>query len=273
MTQHAARVMSERDRELLRLIGEQYLVTLPQLAYLADRSERTARWLRTRWQRAGLVNAAMLLVEEPTIVWLTRRGLACLDLPWKEVRPNYHSIQSAAALVELRLAAAVAYPAAAWVSRRALAHRRPLEPPLPDALLQTGTASVAVVANLRLLNRHEIEERVGPIVGRHEHTLLVLPSVGEHLTEWVEEQGGRVSALGFRRDPRIVRPPVLPPLPALERAPVDPHGSVSGGAARWCPVSASAGGAAGRGATGGGDASATASSANDRAAWTGLDRA
>ena len=88
MTQHGVRVLSARDRQLLRLIGEQYLVTLSQLAYLAGRSERTARWLRTRWQRAGLVNAGMLLVEEPTIVWLRRRGLACVDLPWKEVRPS-----------------------------------------------------------------------------------------------------------------------------------------------------------------------------------------
>ena len=49
--QHGVRVLSERDRELLRFVAEQYLVTLPQLAYLANRCPRTARWLRTRWQR------------------------------------------------------------------------------------------------------------------------------------------------------------------------------------------------------------------------------
>ena len=57
MRQHGVRVLSNRDRELLRFVGEQYLVTLPQLAHLAGRSDRTARWLRTRWQRAGLVEA------------------------------------------------------------------------------------------------------------------------------------------------------------------------------------------------------------------------
>lgn len=218
MTQHAVRVLSGRDRQLLRLIGEQYLVTLPQLAYLAGRSERTARWLRTRWQRAGLVHAGMLLVEEPTIVWLSRRGLACVDLPWKEVRPSFHTVETAAALVELRLAAA-AYPSAVWVSRRALSHRRPLQSPLPDALLQTATASVAVVAKLRSLDRGELEERLEPIVDRHEHTLLVLPSLGEHVVEWVDAQSGRVTAIGYRRDPRTVSPPVLPALPLLEHQP------------------------------------------------------
>ena len=78
MRQHGVRVLSERDLELLRFVGEQYLVTLPQLAYLAGRSERTARWLRTRWQRAGLIDAAKLLVDEPTVIWLTRPGLAAL---------------------------------------------------------------------------------------------------------------------------------------------------------------------------------------------------
>ncbi len=210
---------------MLRLIGEQYLVTLPQLAYLADRSERTARWLRTRWQRAGLVNAEMPLVEEPTIVWLTRRGLACVDLPWKEVRPSYHTVGTAAALLELRLAAAAEYPSAVWVSRRALSHRRPLEPPLPDALLQTATASVAVVAKLRSLDRHELEERVAPIVYRHEHTLLVLPNLGERVLEWADEQAGRVTAIGYSRDPRAVRPPVLPHVGSLEHAPADGYGA------------------------------------------------
>lgn len=225
MTQHGVRMLSARDRELLRLIGEQYLVTLPQLAYLAGRSERTARWLRTRWQRSGLVNAAMLLVEEPTIVWLTRRGLACVGLPWKEVRPNYHTVKSAAAPVEVRLAAAIAYPSAVWVSRRALSHRRPPEPPLPDALLETATASVAVVAKLRPFDDDELEERLEPLVDQHEHTLLVLPSVGEHVVDWVDEQPGRVTAIAYSRDPRTFRPPVLPRLSSLEHTPLDPRAS------------------------------------------------
>ena len=51
---------SERDLELLELIGEQYAVTVPQLARLIDRRLDTARSLRDRWKRAGWVDSAML---------------------------------------------------------------------------------------------------------------------------------------------------------------------------------------------------------------------
>ena len=164
VTQPGVRVLSGRDRELLRFVGEQYLVTLPQLAYLANRCPRTARWLRTRWQRAGLIDAAPLLVDEPTVLWLTRRGLAALGLPWKAVRPSFASVQTAATLVELRLAARERYPGAAWLSRRMLSHASPVVSPFPDALLTSGTASVAIVAKQRGLDRRELERHVIPLI-------------------------------------------------------------------------------------------------------------
>lgn len=218
MRQQGGRVLSARDRRLLRLIGEQYLLTLPQLAYVAGRSQRTARWLRTRWQRAGLANAAPLLVGEPTFVWLTRRGLAVVGRPWKQVRPTYQNAERWALLVELRLAAADRYPAALWVSRRALAHEPRFEPPLPDALLEAESATVAVVARSHGLDRRALGQRVAPIVCRYEQTLLVLPHVGTRVREWCEEFGGRVSVIGWRRDPRHVALPDLPRLRALEPA-------------------------------------------------------
>ena len=216
VSQHGVRVLSERDRQLLRFIGEQYLVTLPQLASLAGRSERTARWLRTRWQRAGLVEAAQLLVEEPTVVWLTRRGLAAVGLPWKSVRPSYASVYPAAALVELRLAAADRYPSAGWLSRRTLAHAEPSRSPLPDALLTREETAVAIVVKARELDRRELERLVAPLIPAYEHTLLVLPRVGSRTQEWIDEQAWRASAIAFARDPRTVTLPPLPSLPPLQ---------------------------------------------------------
>ena len=49
--------VSERDVELLGLIGEQYAVTLDQLARLIGRTHRTARGLRDRWCNAGWTKA------------------------------------------------------------------------------------------------------------------------------------------------------------------------------------------------------------------------
>jgi hypothetical protein len=48
---------SGRDLELLSIIGEQYAVSLPQLARLMGRSLHAARWLRSRWERGGGVGA------------------------------------------------------------------------------------------------------------------------------------------------------------------------------------------------------------------------
>jgi hypothetical protein len=209
-------VLSERDRVLLRFVAEQYLVTLPQLAYLANRCPRTARWLRTRWQRAGLINAAPLLVDEPTVVWLSRRGLAALGLSWKSVRPSYGNVQTAATLVELRFAAWDRYPDARWISRRVLSHERPVPSLLPDAVLTTDQAAVAVLVKARELGRRELERQVIPLIAIHEHTLLVLPRVGKRTREWFDEFAGHASVIGFPRDPRNVTLPLLPTFAALE---------------------------------------------------------
>jgi hypothetical protein len=209
--QHGVRVLSERDRELLRFVGEQYLVTLPQLAYLTARSERTARWLRTRWQRAGLVDAAKLLFDEPSVVWLTRRGLAAAGLPWKALRPSYELVERAALAVEMRLAAAEWYLDASWVSRRALANCPGTRHPLPDGLISRGETTVAIVAATRELDQRRRRHLVKELTWQHDHTLLVMPHFSERTREWVEQQG-RLSALAFRRDPYQVMPPELPAL-------------------------------------------------------------
>ena len=238
MRQHGVRVLSERDRELLQFVAEQSLVTLPQLGYLADRCPRTARWLRTRWQRAGLVNAAPLLVDEPTVVWLTRRGLAALGLPWKSVRPSFGSVQTAASLVELRLAARELCPETTWLSRRMLGHASPVPSPLPDALLITDQASVAVLVKARELDRRELERQVTPFIAGYEHTLLVLPTVSRHTCEWFQEFAGQATAISYRRYPRTVTLPQLPPTLAL-----DHHSALSskerdvGGSVDRCGVS------------------------------------
>src|SRR5207253_7282921 len=79
-----------------------------------------------------------------------------------------------------------------------------------------------VVVKLRTLDRQELDQRLQAILDQHQHTLLVLPSVGEHVRDWLDDQGGRATALAYRRDPRTVSPPHLPPLTALEHTPADP---------------------------------------------------
>src|SRR5688572_27783543 len=79
---------SQRDLDLLRVVGEQYAVTLPQLARLMGCSSHAARWLRARWERAGWVRGRALLVGEPVFVWLTRRGSSLAGIDYPVWRPN-----------------------------------------------------------------------------------------------------------------------------------------------------------------------------------------
>jgi hypothetical protein len=214
--QHGVRVLSRRDQELLQFVAEQYLVTLPQLARLADRCPRTARWLRTRWQRAGLVDGAKLLVDEPSAIWLSRPGLAALGLTWKTVRPSHAGIPVLATMVEARLAAQDQYPHARWLSRRLLSHAYPVPAPLPDAVLTNEHGSVAILAKPRGLPRRQLEQKVLPLLGRYQQILLVVPEAGKKTREWFDELGDHASVLAHRRDPHQVTLPRLPDLAALE---------------------------------------------------------
>jgi hypothetical protein len=71
--------VSPRDLSLLRLIGEHYAVTLPQLARLIGRSEHAARWLRARWQKAGWVGrpigVSVGAVDSPVVAAVMRGTL------------------------------------------------------------------------------------------------------------------------------------------------------------------------------------------------------
>jgi hypothetical protein len=80
--------VSPRDLELLCFVGEQYAVTLPQLARLMGRSHHAGRWLRSRWQAAGWVEGRALLVGEPVFIWLTRRGQRVCGLDYSLWRPS-----------------------------------------------------------------------------------------------------------------------------------------------------------------------------------------
>ena len=70
--------VAQRDLELLRVVGEQFAITLPQLARLMGRSEHAARWLRARW-----VDGRALLVGGAVFVWLTRPGQRLSGLSYK----------------------------------------------------------------------------------------------------------------------------------------------------------------------------------------------
>jgi hypothetical protein len=112
---------SGRDLELLSIVGEQYALSLPQLARRMGRSLHAARWLRSRWERAGWAKGRAVLVGQPVFVWLTRRGQRIAGLEYSLWRPNPGALAHIAAVTDVRLWIAQRHPHARWVCERELA--------------------------------------------------------------------------------------------------------------------------------------------------------
>jgi hypothetical protein len=155
---------SGRDLELLELVGEQYAVTVPQLAWLIGRRVDTARSLRDRWKRAGWVNSGLLSTEAPSFVWLTGRGAAGVESPFRVWQPNHGLALHIEAVTEIRLLLERRLRLGEWECERAVAQRLSADRGqryrghLPDAVLRTGGRRVAVEVELSLKNRTRLEE-------------------------------------------------------------------------------------------------------------------
>jgi hypothetical protein len=88
---------------LLRLIAEQYAISVDQLARLIGRSHRTGRWLRDRWRHAGWVESRQLTSGGPSFIWLARQGTRTAQSPYRTWQPNAGLIGHIEAVTELRL--------------------------------------------------------------------------------------------------------------------------------------------------------------------------
>lgn len=93
---------TERDVFLLTWIGEQFALPLDQLLALMNRwkqdeepdwgpgslSDETVKWLLKRWDRAGWVEHRKLLAGRPQWVWLSKAGLADMELEYPYMVPS-----------------------------------------------------------------------------------------------------------------------------------------------------------------------------------------
>jgi hypothetical protein len=154
---------SERDLELLELIGEQYAITVPQLARLIERRLDTARSLRDRWKRAGWINSGQLSVQAPSFVWLTARGAA--NSGFRVWEPNATLALHIEAVTNIRIELEYGLPDGEWECERAVAQRlaktqgRFHRGHLPDAVLHLpGGERIAIEVELTLKNRTRLKE-------------------------------------------------------------------------------------------------------------------
>src|SRR3954466_3765006 len=190
---------SARDLAVLPLIAEQCTLTQPQLARLIGRSERTARWLRDRWQRAGWAEGRVLLVGEPAFIWLTPRGQRVCGVDFKPWRPQaIGRLPHLAAVTDVRLYVAKRRPEAAWVSERVvareLAQHGERRAHLPDAEVLIGDQRVAVEVELTQKERRRTESIVAELSRRYDAVW------------YVAAPSAHRSAASRRRAVRRVRP-------------------------------------------------------------------
>lgn len=118
------RPLSDRDRELLRLVSEQRAIRLDQLARFVGGRPSEARRAVERLARDGYVKQQRFLVAEPDPwVWLTRRGEGASGAGYFYCELKVGVLAHTAAANEVRLAVAKKHPRAKWVSERALWRR------------------------------------------------------------------------------------------------------------------------------------------------------
>jgi hypothetical protein len=194
--------VSARDIELLRFVGEQYAITLPQLARLMGRSHHAARWLRSRWPRAGWVEGRALLVGEPVFLWLTGRGRRLGDSGYASWRPNPGRLAHIAAVTDVRLHVQERRPEAEWTCERELAREQALEARgrglhLPDAVVWVEGRAVAVEVELTQKKRQRTERIVRELAARYDSVWYFAADKPGRALEDIAERvgGGRVQVL------------------------------------------------------------------------------
>lgn len=165
---------SARALWLLRVVGKQFAVTLPQLAALIARTEHAARWMRARWLRAGWVESGTLIHGQPPFVWLSSAGQRACGLDFKPWRPAaLGRLPHIAACAEARLVVALRKPEAVWTSERELLREArlagtPRTRHMPDAEVELDSGLVAVEVELTQKQRARTERIARELLARYD---------------------------------------------------------------------------------------------------------
>ena len=160
--------LTSRDELALTWIGQQYAMRLDQIQELLGQlaghgaahedaiSVSATLNVIARWKQAGWVMARRIDVEEPQWVWLTRKGLRRVKLPYQ-----YQSLASLSeqdrkhlyAITDVRLDLDDGDEQIEWTSERTLlqrTHRRRGQKRVhrPDAVFAFGTELIAIEVEL-----------------------------------------------------------------------------------------------------------------------------
>lgn len=125
--------LTERDVSCLLWVGQQYAIRIDQLARLLGRpagrtlAESTTRAAVKRWTRAGFVGSRKVTVGDPAFVWLTRRGLREVGLPFKAWEPSASTASHLYWTNQVRLYVEDRHPEFDWTPERTMRCGRELQ--------------------------------------------------------------------------------------------------------------------------------------------------
>ena len=130
---------------------------MPQIARLIGRSVHTARALRDRWKRAGWVGSGQLSIQAPSFVWLTGRGAAGVESPFRIWQPNHGLALHIEAVTDVRLLLEHELRLGGWECERAVAQQFANDGGrrghLPDGVLHMDGERIAIEVELTLKSR------------------------------------------------------------------------------------------------------------------------
>ena len=164
---------TERDLRVLRFVGEQFAVTLPQLQQLLGVTDpRSARKVRDRWRAAGWIECRKLVMALPPLIWLTHGGHRTAGIDYKVWEPSAAMAAHIAAVTDVRLFVAERLPAVGWTCERDLhrqattaagrrAHR-------PDAVLDDQGRQIAIEVELTQKSRRRLTAIVNELLSGYD---------------------------------------------------------------------------------------------------------
>lgn len=158
---------TRRDLYCLAWIAEQYVARADQIQRLLSRfpdrekpfkdeliAETTTRDQIARWKRAGWIEYQRVLADEPGYAWVTKKGLALVDLDelYTARAPASTRLSHIYAVNQLRLWMDLQF---AWKSERryrseqtTMLKKGELLGPIPDGLIRTKDGIVAIEAEI-----------------------------------------------------------------------------------------------------------------------------
>ncbi len=185
--------VSERDLRLLAWVGEQYALSLPQLAVLMGRSFHAARWLRSRWAQAGWVEGRALLVGWPVFLWLSGEGRRLTGGEYRLWRPNPARLAHLSAVNDVRLHIQARSPESVWMCERRLARESDRRAHLPDGVVVSGGERHAIEVELVPKARRRTEAIVAELLSTYDAVVyFCAPAARGQLEELSTRHGRRL---------------------------------------------------------------------------------